>query len=211
MDERKEYYKEWREANKEKRKESDKEYYQANKEQIKERISNYRKANKEQIKELGRKYYEVTKKERSEYNKKYYQATKQERLAYQKKYKEVNTNKEKLRARIRKYTRERRAIDPAYKLLGNLRTRHRKVLKGTLSTTEGLGCDSKFFRDYISAQWTEGMSWDNYGKGKDKWNIDHIIPLDQYYTQPELLPQLIYYSNMQPMWEPENQSKGNKF
>lgn len=130
------------------------------------------------------------------------------------KHAHIQRSKPKQKARIKvynaAYSTNRRAIDPAYRLLCNLRNRHRKVLHGIVSTSEGLGCDSVFFRDYLGSLWTDGMNWDNYGYGKDKWNIDHILPLTLYYTNPELLPQLIHYSNMQPMWQIENIKKGKK-
>jgi hypothetical protein len=154
----------------------------------------------------------MTKEEKQEYRKKRYQANKEAiKEKYKGKYKERQEyNKEYSRRYNAPYAKKRRAFDPAYKLICNVRSRHWEILKGRLSTTEGLGCDSKFFRNYLSSLWTEGMSWDNYGRGKDKWNIDHILPLTLYYTQPELLPKLIHYSNMQPMWQPENISKKNK-
>ena len=52
------------------------------------------------------------------------------------------------------------------------------------------------------------MTWDNWGKGKDKWNIDHIIPLDSFnLSDREQLLKAVHYTNLQPMWEPENTSK----
>jgi 5-methylcytosine-specific restriction endonuclease McrA len=53
------------------------------------------------------------------------------------------------------------------------------------------------------------MSWDNYGYGKGKWVIDHIIPLSSAKNVDEL-HSLCYYTNLQPLsWE-DNMLKGNK-
>ena len=41
------------------------------------------------------------------------------------------------------------------------------------SSTEHLRCNIETFKKYIEQQFTEGMSWENYGE----WHIDHKIPL----------------------------------
>lgn len=90
----------------------------------------------------------------------------------------------------------------------NLRSSQNSVLKGKQSTTKGLGCDGKFLKEYLEEQFTEGMNWDNYGlKG---WTIDHKLPLDLIKTNPELIPKIIHYTNLQPMWHMENIKKGKK-
>jgi hypothetical protein len=84
------------------------------------------------------------------------------------------------------------------------------VLKGITSTTKGLGCDKEFLREYIENQFTEGMSWDNYGNREGQWSLDHIKPVSLYYDNPELLPELIHYTNLQPLWHVDNVRKGKK-
>jgi hypothetical protein len=54
------------------------------------------------------------------------------------------------------------------------------------------------------------MSWDNYGK----WEIDHIVPIKypdngQVPTLEEVIERL-HYLNTQPLWKPDNASKGNR-
>ena len=41
-----------------------------------------------------------------------------------------------------------------------------------MSSTEYLGCNIETFKKHIEQQFTEGMSWENYGE----WHIDHKIP-----------------------------------
>lgn len=55
------------------------------------------------------------------------------------------------------------------------RSQVRKALKGNkeLSFSDYLGCNIVTFREHISSQFLEGMTWENY----DKWHIDHKIPL----------------------------------
>ena len=72
-------------------------------------------------------------------------------------------------------------------------------------TEEILGCDYMFIKDYLETKFTEGMSWENYGK----WHIDHIIPLSSAKTKEEFY-KLCHYTNLQPLWAEENLKKYNK-
>jgi hypothetical protein len=146
--------------------------------------------------------------------------TKKEKIkAYQKEYKKVwrEKNKEKRKTwrrenkdRIAKYQKNRRQKDPSFKLVGNIRGRQNSVLKGVISSTKGLGCDSKFLKKYIESQFEDGMNWSNYGNKENQWSIDHILPMSLYYNNPELVDKLIHYTNLCPMWSIENSKKGNK-
>ena len=49
------------------------------------------------------------------------------------------------------------------------------------------------------------MSWDN----RNKWHIDHVIPLSSANTEEEVL-NLCHYTNLQPLWVKENLEKSNK-
>ena len=72
--------------------------------------------------------------------------------------------------------------------------------------TDLLGCTIQEYRQHISDQFTDGMSWNNYGK----WHIDHIIPLQ--YNKPTLeeVFERLHYTNTQPMWAADNIRKSNK-
>jgi hypothetical protein len=63
------------------------------------------------------------------------------------------------------------------------------------------------FISYIELLFTDGMSWENYGnKG---WHIDHITPSSKANNYNEMI-KLNHYTNLRPMWEIDNKSKGNK-
>jgi hypothetical protein len=78
---------------------------------------------------------------------------------------------------------------------------------------------------HLASLWEEGMSWDNYGKGQGKWEIDHRIPLkfknpdnSFYWDQKELeilgsetFKKFWDLSNLQPKWSIDNLKKSNKF
>jgi hypothetical protein len=55
------------------------------------------------------------------------------------------------------------------------------------------------------------MNWLNYGVGKGKWNIDHMLPLDSFdLTDSAQLKLACHYTNLQPLWSVENSAKGSK-
>ena len=93
---------------------------------------------------------------------------------------------------------------------------HDAIKRGvkTGSTVELLGCNPEKFRKYIENLWEEGMNWENYGKGPGKWNYDHSRPCESFTNiamDPIEQRMCFHYTNMEPMWEPENQSKAAFF
>tara|TARA_R110000787_G_scaffold99302_3_gene203836 strand:+ start:103 stop:606 length:504 start_codon:yes stop_codon:yes gene_type:complete len=108
------------------------------------------------------------------------------------------------RVEINEREKTRRNNDPLYKMKLNLRGRIRKTIINKIGqTTDILGCSYEEVRDYISNQFREGMSWDNYGE----WHIDHIKPLALANTEKETY-ELCHYTNLQPLWAIENLQKG---
>lgn len=61
----------------------------------------------------------------------------------------------------------------------------------------------------LEALFTDGMTWDNYGK----WHIDHIIPLSAFNfssADDYDFKKCWALSNLQPLWQAENLRKHNK-
>lgn len=116
-------------------------------------------------------------------------------------YKEV---KEKQR----KYYHVRCRIDPSYRLKKNLRTRVRKALKGNTksATTQALlGICVDECRKYIESLFTKGMSWSS------DIHIDHIVPCASFdLSDPEQQRRCFHWSNLQPLWGPDNLKKSDK-
>ena len=108
------------------------------------------------------------------------------------------------------YIKERSKNDLDYKLRNNLRSRVRAALKyqsasKDLGTAKLVGCTMARLRAHLERQFQDGMSWDNYGD----WHIDHIKPCVAFdLTDPEQQRECFQYTNMQPLWASENQSKG---
>ena len=142
-------------------------------------LSVWSKNNKEKIKEYSKKYY--------------------------------LKNKEKTLTRTKEYFKKRRKDDNLFRLITNLRN----LIKNSLlkqgyskksNTYKILGQDYHNFKIHIENQFTNGMSWQNYGE----WHLDHIIPISSAKNEEEA-HKLCNYKNFQPMWALENQSKSNKF
>lgn len=71
-----------------------------------------------------------------------------------------------------------------------------------------LGCTIEEFRAYLESKFTEGITWDNYGK--QGWVIDHIIPCRSFdLTKIEEQKKCFNYKNMQPLWNTDNQKKSD--
>jgi len=94
-----------------------------------------------------------------------------------------------------------------------LQARARKGLdRGTRSGTaqalgRWVGCSWAELRKYLGQQFTEGMTWSNYGE----WHIDHVIPLCQFDVHSDGdMSKAWHYSNLRPLWAKENQSRPKK-
>ena len=94
------------------------------------------------------------------------------------------------------------------------RTRLNKALtinQKTGRTIEILGCSIFELRKYLESMFTNKITWKNRGFGKDKWNIDHIIPLSFFNLQdPTEQKQACHYTNLQPMMQDDNLQKGDR-
>lgn len=75
-----------------------------------------------------------------------------------------------------------------------------------------LGCTMPRLLEYLESKWLIGMTWDNYGKGVEKWTLDHIKPLSVFNLEDKS-EQLaaVHYTNLQPLWWIDNIRKGNKY
>jgi hypothetical protein len=173
-----------------------KEYRKNNKELLAKNKSAYYQDNKEAIKEK----VDAWKKQNSEKFK-----------ISQKK--SLEKNKEKYQLANYQWEKNKRATDPEYRLIRNLRSligqSFSRILKGKLKRSKKsidlLSCDFNFFFDYIKFQFKEGMTLDNYGE----WELDHIKPISSAKNIKEA-EELNHYTNFQPLWKSENRIKSGK-
>lgn len=123
--------------------------------------------------------------------------------------------------------RRKRRADPIRGIIFTQRDRQRILFQQTGFTKskaqtslirEWLGCSVDYCKSYLEALFLEGMNWSNRGIGKDKWQIDHIIPVSK--TEIDITGNIIdnewnrkiwHYSNLQPLWHIENAEKSNKY
>lgn len=114
----------------------------------------------------------------------------------------------------RDYQRRKKLEDPIFKLKNALRQRLSRAIKKNYkkgSAVKDLGCDIVFLKNYLESKFKTGMSWQNHGLGKGKWNIDHIRPLSSFdLLNTDEIKKACHYTNLQPLWFEENMSKGNK-
>ena len=121
-------------------------------------------------------------------------------------------NNDKRNAARRKNLQKRRDEDPQYRMKMALHVRLYdavKYQKGTKSakTLELLGCTVEQLQTFLAAEFTEGMTWDNYGE----WHIDHILPCASFNLEdPEEQKKCFHWTNLQPLWALDNIRKGAK-
>lgn len=126
-------------------------------------------------------------------------------------YKEYRlTHKKQHSTYIYKYYKKKRQKDPLFRLRWNLRNRLKNMLKVKSwhkdnKTADIIGCTLEELKYHIESKFTQGMTWQNYGK----WELDHIIPVSKATTKEELY-KLNHYSNLQPLWKLDNIKKSNK-
>jgi len=110
--------------------------------------------------------------------------------------------------------RKWRASGPGsnFQLKGMLRRRIRKVLLAHRVTKahrseQLVGCQIHELRSHIEHQFSEGMSWGNYGQ----WHVDHIVPCAAFdLTSTTEQRACFHYTNMRPLWARENILKSSR-
>ena len=109
------------------------------------------------------------------------------------------------------YHKKRRASDPAYKILHNMRTRMSHALDGNLkhsTSVELLGCTPDQWKAHLESQFVDGMGWNQRGK----WVIDHILPCSAFdLTKKKHQKYCFHWSNTQPLSAEANLRKSDKY
>lgn len=167
--------------------------YAENKEEILAKCAEYRAKNKDEIRARDNAYKRANRKELSRKQVEY-----QRRIA------------DRINEYSRNYARERRKRDKLYALRTNIRARFRFELakRGEtkqIKANKYLGCSWLELRKHLESQFTNGMTWDNYGE----WHVDHIVPLAVAKDRQQLI-ELCHYTNLKPLWAFDNISKGAK-
>ena len=209
------YAKEWRDKNKDKTRKYGQLNRVRNKDKIKEWYEHYKVENRESI---LKRQAEYRLKNREEILRKQRENRKLNKIKINKKAREYYAARkndiefiEKKRAASRK-SRKNQVLSEEQKF--SLRVRNRiniglKVFKKAGKNRDLLGCSYGELRDHLESQFTEGMTWDNMGRGG--WHIDHIIPCAFFdLTKPSHQKVCFNWQNLQPLWESDNCAKGDK-
>lgn len=121
-------------------------------------------------------------------------------------------NPERVRKKNQRWKKQKRKKDPTYGLNCSISTamwRSLKDGKDGKSWLNLVGYSLNSLIRHLEKQFTEGMTWENYGQ----WHIDHKIPISVFnFTKPEHrdFKRCWALKNLQPMWAKDNQSKSNK-
>ena len=127
---------------------SDRKYYKKNKCRIAIQAKEYREKTKEHINEFNRLYYK-------------------------------ENHAEILRRRNERDKIKRKT--PKFRLCGNIRMGMWQSLSGTRNRYAWqfvVGYTKEELKKHLEAQFRDGMTWENYGRGG--WQIDHIIPISAF-------------------------------
>ena len=159
-----------------------------------------------------KKYREKNKDKLNTYHKEWSKTKRKELREYH------STWRDKNRVHVNEKTRlwylNRRRTDPSFRLKSNTRTavwtclKERDVAKYR-STFVLLGYTLEELMTHLEKQFTEGMAWDNYGE----WHVDHKIPMTSFNfetTDDREFKLCWCLDNLQPLWGPDNLSKGTK-
>jgi len=188
QEERKAKAREWYRDNPEKSKESNRKWRQENPERERENCRRWAKNNPERKKEIANRY--------ARENRHVIRKWEQDNAEYVREYK-------------RNYISNRYKTNTNYRLKVIMRANLKRVLKDVKdkTTVETLGYGPKQLKSKIEMQFTDGMSWGNYGD----WHIDHKIPIQYFLNKGETRPHIINsLANLQPLWAKDNLSKSDR-
>jgi hypothetical protein len=175
-------------------------YYEKNKEQYIERHNRYMSDEEKRQRKL-------------QLSAKRYQENKEEIRARHKRNYERPEAKERLRERHH----ERKVQDVDYVIKRRLRFRLRHIVDRLgnpnakmKSMIELIGCDLETFKQHIESLFTEGMTWEAVLKGEI--HMDHKKPCALFdLSVLENQQACFHYTNIQPLWGPDNLSKGARY
>ena len=175
-------------------------------------VEKWKNKNIERVKKRQQQWYldnkEKVNKRSIEYNKQHYIDNKEIYCERSKKW--AKDNKELIREKVNKRSRQRWAEDPMFRMKSKIRRlmyssfkRYKNKGWAKSKRTESmLGCTMNEFIEHLKSQFKQGMTIENHGE----WEIDHIITLSSANTKEEI-EKLNHYTNLQPLWLKENRKK----
>ena len=83
------------------------------------------------------------------------------------------------------------------KMLTAMRTHINQYLKNKIGSMRHVSYSGEELKKHLESRFKENMSWVNYGKGINTWQVDHIIPLKFKKENNE------YFWNQDELYDPE--------
>lgn len=106
---------------------------------------------------------------------------------------------------------QKRRKQSKHKVYDAFRIRITDSLKGKHLWEIVFGYSTDDLLNHLENLFEAGMRWENYGNGSDKWNIDHIKPINSFnLSDIEELKNCWALSNLRPMWSIDNSRKSFK-
>ncbi len=137
----------------------------------------------------------------------YYKNNKEKARASCENWRKNNIERVRAQARLR-----RRNRNPQRRLSDAISCGIRDALKGNKNRKHWedlVGYIANQLRQHLEQKFTDGMTWENYGK----WHVDHIIPQSSFvYNSPNDVEFKMCWrlENLQPLWAKDNKTKSNK-
>lgn len=193
---------------------------------IKEYNSIYREENKNEAQVYAVSYYQENKEKIKQDTKEYRIQHEEDTSKYQKRY--HKENKIHLHSYSNEYQKERRRIDPLFKLRQNISHAVGMMLKQSNSSKnkesilEYLQYSIDQLKEHIESRFEPWMTWNNYGQYDSKtwddndpntwtWQLDHIKPHSTFkYTamSDDNFKKCWALSNLRPLSAKQNQMDG---
>lgn len=181
---------------------------------IVKRSAEWAKKNPERAVELWRNWARSNRDKIREKSKKHYWENREQELLRKREYNRKNTGKRTNQQK--QYIKKRKLLDPKFRALLTCKRRMWILFKSagvkkTLRSAELLGIDRAGFFAHLESLFLPGMTWQNRGRGRGFWHIDHIVPCASFdMTDPEQAKKCWHYTNLQPLWAEDNWAKSDK-
>jgi len=199
----------WRQENIETCREYQRRYKRDNPKKVEESNKNWRDNNREIYNEIQRRWRENNPESYKKSKKKHELNNREKILQEKREY--MRRNREYFSGQALKMQKVRDREDPIFHLVRRMRGSFRNVMNGMNSRTLSHINHSDLFAK-LEMQFKPGMTWENYGREKGNWVVDHKKPIARFLEQGEYRPHVIFaICNLQPMWISENCSKQDKF
>jgi len=134
--------------------------------------------------------------------KRWYRNNRTNRCASVKKHYEKN--KKRIHAEQNERRKERRRVDPQFRIAADIRSSLSKAYKSRQQDISNIGCTGSELRLWLDTYFQPGMEHYNYGE----WQFDHIKPLSSFdlTIHSEFLT-ASHFTNIQPLWKADHHKK----